>query len=157
MVYNRIKMTQEGYDKIQEELNQLITVNRREIAQLLKDAVSYGDLSENAEYEVARKLHLELETKIMQLQDKLARAQIVEKVVDTSVVDIGLSVKVKDELNEIVTYHIVGESEGNLDEMKISTASPVGKGLMGHKVGDKVQILVPNGIVEYEILDITVS
>jgi len=157
MIYNRIKMTQEGYDKIQEELNQLITVNRREIAQLLKEAVSYGDLTENAEYEVARKLHLELETKIMQLQDKLARAQIVEKVEDTSVVDIGLSVKVKDELNEIVTYRIVGESEGNLDEMKISTASPVGKGLMGHKVGDKVQILVPNGIVEYEILDITVS
>ena len=157
MVYNRIKMTQEGYDKIQEELNQLVTVNRKEIAQLLKEAVSFGDLSENAEYEVARKLHLELEAKITQLQDKLARAQIVEKVEDTSVVDIGLSVKVKDELNEIVTYHIVGESEGNLDEMKISTASPVGNGLKGHKVGEKVQILVPNGIVEYEILDITVS
>lgn len=151
---NRVKMTQEGYDKLEEELEHLKVVKRKDVAQNLKEALSFGDLSENSEYTLAVSMRDELESKINNITDRLNRAEIVERSQDTSIVNIGLKVKVRDEENKEIVYEIVGDNEGDIEKLKLSTSSPVGEALMGNPKGVLVDINVPNGSIEYKILDI---
>lgn len=152
-----IHMTREGYDKLVSEVDYLVVVKRREVAEALKEAVAFGDLAENAEYEAARATQAELESKINQLKDRISWAKVIEtEGIDLNTVSIGVKVKVLDELGEEVTYSIVGPSEGDLKNYKISTESPVGKALLGGKVGDVVKVDSPGGIIDYKILKILI-
>lgn len=151
-----ILLTQEGLDKIKAELDHLVSVGRKEVAEKLKEAISYGDLSENSEYDSAKNEQAELEVKILQLEDKIRRAKIIDENENTKdTVSIGNLIKIRDEEDgEIMEYKIVGASEADPLEGKISNDSPVGAGLLGHKEGDKVEISVPDGTRMYTILGI---
>ena len=150
-------LTQEGYNKLEEELNYLKTEKRTEIAERIKVAMGFGDLSENAEYDEAKTAQSENEQKISELEAKLRNAKVInEKEIDTETVQIGNVVKVKDmEFKETVEYTIVGSTEVSLAQNKISNESPLGKALLGAKKGDTVQVHAPAGIIKYKILDIT--
>ena len=145
-----------GYAKLQEELEYLITVKRREVAQKLKEARSFGDLSENAEYDEAKNEQAILESKINELELLISNATVVEDD-DISVNEIGVGsiIKIKDiELDEIEDLQIVGSTESDPDNGKISDESPFGKAMLGKKVGDVVEVEAPIGIVKYEIIKI---
>ena len=128
-------LTQEGYDNLDKELNYLKTEKRAEIAERIKVALGFGDLSENSEYDEAKTAQAENEVKIAELENKLRHAKIIdEKEIDTDTVQIGNTVKVLDiEFNEEVEYTIVGSTEVNLAENKISNESPLGEALLGAK------------------------
>ena len=149
-------LTQEGYNKLEEELNYLKTEKRTEIAERIKVALGFGDLSENAEYDEAKTAQSENEAKISELEDKLRHAKVInEKEIDTEVVQIGNTVLVRDkEFKEDVEYTIVGSTEVSLAENKISNESPLGKALLGAKKGDTVDVHAPAGILKYKILEI---
>ena len=156
MEEKEIILTQEGYNKIEEELNELKTTKRTEIAERIKIALGFGDLSENAEYDEAKAAQSENETKIAELEAKIRNAKVInEKEIDTKTVQIGNVVKVHDiEFDEEIHYTIVGSTEVNLAENKISNESPLGKSLLGAKKGDKVEVEAPAGIMKYKILAI---
>lgn len=157
MAEGRIPLTREGYNKKLEELDELKGPKRREIAQALAEAREKGDLSENAEYDAAKDEQAHNEKRIADLEDVLARAQILDDVnLSTDEALLGTTVKVKD-LNSGAEYNymLVSEEESDFDADKISSASPVGRALIGHKVGDVVEIDVPAGTLEYEIVDIS--
>ena len=149
-------LTQEGYDKLEEELNHLKTVKRTEIAERIKVARGFGDLSENAEYDEAKSAQSENEEQIAELETKLRNAKvIVAKEIDTKTVQIGNLVKVHDlEFDEDVEYTIVGSTEVNLAENKISNESPMGKALLGKKKGDIVDVEAPEGTIKFKVLAI---
>jgi transcription elongation factor GreA len=149
-------LTQEGYDHLDKELNFLKTEKRAEIAERIKVALGFGDLSENSEYDEAKTAQAENEVKIAELENKLRHAKIIdEKEIDTDTVQVGNTVKLLDiEFNEEVEYTIVGSTEVDLAENKISNESPLGEALLGKKKKDKVEVNAPAGIVEYKILDI---
>lgn len=149
-------MTYEGVKKLEEELEYLKTVKRKEITEKIKVALGYGDLSENSEYDEAKNEQAFTEGRILQLENMLKNAQVVdESEVPTDVVSVGSIVKVKDyEFDEEVEYTIVGSAEANPMEYKISNESPVGRGLVGRKKGEIVEISVPDGTNKFEILDI---
>ena len=149
-------LTQEGYDKLEEELNFLKTEKRTEIAERIKTARGFGDLSENAEYDEAKSAQAENEQAIADLEAKIRNAKIIDsKEIDTKTVQIGNLVKVLDlEFNEDVEYTIVGSTEVNLAENKISNESPIGKALLGCKKGDTVDVNAPDGIIQFKILAI---
>ena len=149
-------MTYEGVKKLEKELEELKTVKRKEITEKIKVALGYGDLSENSEYDEAKNEQAFTEGRILQLENMLKNAQVVdESEVPTDVVSVGSIVKVKDyEFDEEVEYTIVGSAEANPMEYKISNESPVGRGLVGRKEGEIVEIAVPDGINKFEILDI---
>lgn len=149
-------MTYEGVKKLEEELEYLKTVKRKEITEKIKVALSFGDLSENSEYDEAKNEQAFVEGRIAQLENMLKNATIVdESEIPTDFVSIGSIVKLKDyEFDEEVEYIIVGSAEADPINNKISNESPVGRGLIGKKVGDIVEIQVPNGISKYEILGI---
>ena len=149
-------LTQEGFDKLEQELENLKTVKRVEIAERIKVALGFGDLSENSEYDEAKNAQAENETKIAELENKIRHAKIIdEKDIDTETVQVGNIVKVHDEeYDEDVTYTIVGSTEVNLAENKISNESPVGAAIVGKRVGDIVEVHVPAGILKYKILTI---
>ncbi len=151
-----ILLTQEGLEKIKAELDELVSVGRKEVAAKLKEAISYGDLSENSEYDSAKNEQAELEVKILQLEDKIRRAKIItESDTSAGTVSIGNVVKIKDEQDgEIMEYKIVGASEADPLEGKISNDSPVGAGVLGHKEGDTIEVVVPDGTREYTIISI---
>ncbi len=157
MEEKEIILTQEGYNKLEEELNLLKTEKRTEISERIKIALGFGDLSENAEYDEAKTAQRENEEKIAELENQLRNAKIIdEKGIDTETVQIGNIVKVHDiEFDEDVEYTIVGSTEVNLSENKISNESPLGKALLGAKRGDTVDVDAPAGIIKYKILDIT--
>ena len=150
-------LTQEGYDKIEKELEFLRTEKRTEIAERIKVALGFGDLSENSEYDEAKNAQAENEGKIAELENKIRHAKIIDEAeIDTKTVQIGNTVKLYDvEFEEEVEYTIVGSTEVNLAENKISNESPIGKALLGAKKGAKVQVNAPVGVIEYEIRKIT--
>jgi len=156
MEEKEVILTQEGYNKLEEELNFLKTEKRTEIAERIKVALGFGDLSENSEYDEAKSAQAENEIQITELENKLRNAKIInEKEIDTETVQIGNLVKLHDiEFDEDVEYTIVGSTEVSLAENKISNESPLGKALLGAKKGDKVDVHAPAGIIKYKILDI---
>ena len=151
-------MTKEGYKKKMEEIAYLESVKRPEISRAIAEARDKGDLSENAEYDAAKEAQGMLEMKIAQLKDLVANARIIdESKLTTDEVQLMSVVTIKNvKTGATQTYTIVADSEANLREMKISTSTPIAKGLMGHKVGDVVEIKVPAGIMEFEILEIAI-
>lgn len=149
-------LTQEGYNKLEEQLNYLKTEKRTEIAERIKTARGFGDLSENSEYDEAKTAQRENEEEIAELEQKIRNAKIIDEAeIDTKTVQIGNLVKLLDiEFNEEVEYTIVGSTEVNLAENKISNVSPIGKALLGRKKGEQVDVEAPDGIVQYKILAI---
>ena len=152
-------MTKEGYKKKIEEIAYLENVKRPEVTAAIAEARDKGDLSENAEYDAAKEAQGMLEMKIAQLKDIVANARIIdESKLNTDAVSLLSTVKIKNVKNGMVLkYTIVSESEANLKEMKISSATPIAKGLMGHKVGDVVDVKVPAGTMQFEILEISLE
>lgn len=157
MEEKEVLLTQEGYNNLEKELNYLKTEKRAEVADRIKVALGFGDLSENSEYDEAKTAQAENENKIAQLEDKLRHAKIIdEKDIDTETVQVGNIVKVLDmEFDEKVEYTIVGSTEVNLAENKISNESPIGKALLGAKKGSTVEVNAPAGVIKYQILSIT--
>lgn len=151
-------MTQEGYDKIMAQLEELKTTGRQEAAQAIAEARSQGDLSENAEYDAAKDAQGMLELKINDLEKAMATVKIIsEDDIDTSQVNILTVVRVKNhKVNKEFTYKLVSEAESNIKERKISVSSPIGSGLLGKKVGDIAEVQVPAGLMKLEILEITI-
>lgn len=155
-------MTYEGLKKLEDELEYLKTVKRKDITEKIKVALSFGDLSENAEYDEAKNDQAFVEGRIIQLENMLKNASIVdESDIKTDIVNIGAKVKVKDldfdpelDFDEEMELFIVGSAEADPLENKISNESPIGSGLMGKKVGEYADIPVPDGIKRYEILGI---
>lgn len=150
--------TKDGLDKLKAELNELKTKGRADMAKQIAEARDKGDLSENAEYDAAKEAQGLLELKISKLEKVVGDARIIdESSIDTSKVSILSTVKIKNSKNKMeVTYQLVAEEEADLKSGKISVQSPIGKGLLGKKKGEKAVIKVPAGDVEFEILDITV-
>ena len=142
-----ILLTQEGYDNLEKEVEYLKTEKRAEIAERIRVALGFGDLSENSEYDEAKNAQAENEVKIAELENKIRYAKIIdEKDIDTETVQIGNKVKVLDvEFDEKIEYTIVGSTEVNLAENKISNESPLGIALLKHKIGDVVEVASPNG------------
>lgn len=151
-------LTAEAYNKKHAELEQLKTSGRDEIAERIKEARSFGDLSENSEYDEALNDQAKLEAKISQLESELKDAKILdESTINTEMVHLGSKVKIHDEeYDEVEEYQILGESQANPDEGIISDQSAVGKALLGHKAGDVVDVLLPNGsTISFKILEIS--
>ncbi len=149
--------TKEGLDKLTKELNLLKTKGRADIARQIAEARDKGDLSENAEYDAAKDAQGHLEAKIAQLGNLLSNARLLdESNIDTSVCSILSKVTIKNKKNGAsVTYMLVSEEEADLKTMRISTQSPIGKGILGKKKGDIAKIKTPAGEIEFEIMDIT--
>ncbi|GMA57094.1 transcription elongation factor GreA [Alicyclobacillus sacchari] len=156
MAEKEVLLTPEGLRKLEEELELLKSVKRREVAERIKVAISYGDISENSEYEDAKNEQAFIEGRIMTLEKQLRNARIInEDEVDTNVVSIGSTVTLRDvEFDEDVQYTIVGSAEANPAENKISNESPVGKALLGKTIGSIVEVNVPAGVIQFKILDI---
>lgn len=151
-----ILLTQEGYQKLEDEVEFLKTVRRREVAERIKVAISFGDISENSEYDEAKNEQAQMEERILKLENMIRRAVIIdESKIDSNIVTIGSIVKVNDiDFEEEVEYVIVGSAEADPYEGKISNESPVGKALLGRTVGDVVDVQVPDGVAKFEILEI---
>ena len=149
-------LTQEGFNKLEEELNYLKTEKRTEIAERIKVARGFGDLSENSEYDEAKNAQAENEQQIAELEIKIRHAKVIDnKEIDTKTVQIGNTVKLYDEeFEEEVVYTIVGSTEVNLAENKISNESPIGKALLGRKKGETVEAQAPDGVIKFKILAI---
>ena len=156
MEEKEVLLTQEGYNNLEKELNYLKTEKRAEVADRIKVALGFGDLSENSEYDEAKTAQAENENKIAQLEDKLRHAKIIdEKDIDTETVQVGNIVKVLDmEFDEKIEYTIVGSTEVNLAENKISNESPLGAALLGARKNHVVEVNAPAGIMKYKILSI---
>ena len=152
-----ILLTQEGYDNLEKELEELKTVKRYEISERIKVALGFGDLSENSEYDEAKNAQAANENKIAELEAKLRYAKIIdESEIDTKTVQVGNIVRVLDmEFDEEVEYTIVGTTEVDLSQNKISNESPIAKALLGKKAKDIVDVETPSGILKMKILKIT--
>jgi len=150
--------TEEGLKKLKEELHFLKTKERASVTKQIAEARDKGDLSENAEYDAAREAQGMLEARIAKLEDTLSNARLRDaSSLDASKVSILTKVKIKNsKTKQVVEYTLVTQSEANLKEGKISVDSPIGKGLMGKKVGDKVDVTVPAGIIPFEIMAISI-
>ncbi len=151
------QMSREGFEKLQNELNELITIKRAEVAQKLKEARSYGDLSENAEYDEAKNEQAILEAQIAELQHTLDNAEVVDDS-SISVDEIGMSSVIKIRrvgTDKIETFTIVGTNHANVKEGKISDESPIGKAAMRKKVGDIFIVNAPAGELKFEVLEIS--
>lgn len=152
-----VLLTQEGYDKLEKELEYLRTEKRAEVAERIKVALGFGDLSENSEYDEAKTAQAENEAKIADLENKIRYAKIIdESEIDTKTVQVGNVVKVFDmEFEEEETYTIVGSTEVDLSQNKISNESPIGAALLGAKKNQIVEVNAPAGIIKYKVLSIT--
>jgi transcription elongation factor GreA len=151
-----IYLTQEGYEKLVNELEQLKTVKRRALAKAIGEARAYGDISENAEYDAAKDAQAHNEKEIMELEDKLARVRILDKNIANDEVLIGATVKLLDmDTQEELEYTLVSELEADYNQGKISVSSPVGAGLLGHKENEIAEIKIPAGILKYKIIRIS--
>jgi len=157
MAGGKVVLTKEGYDKLQKELEYLRGEKRRQIVKDIQEAREKGDLSENAEYDAAKEAQAHNEKRIAEMQDVLLRAQILDSTkLSNDEVLIGTTVKVKDkDTDEEIDYTLVSEEESDFEMNKISVSSPVGKALVGRKVGDVVDVKVPAGVIQYEILNIS--
>jgi len=152
-----ILLTQEGYDNLEKELDYLKTEERAAIAERIRVALGFGDLSENSEYDEAKNAQAANEIKIADLENKIRHAKIIdESEIDTKTVQIGNKVTVKDiEFDEDVEYTIVGSTEVDLASNKISNESPIGAALLGAKKGETVEANTPGGILKFKVLAIT--
>lgn len=151
-----IYMTQEGYEKLVNELENLKTVKRRALSKAVGEARSQGDISENAEYDAARDAQAHNEKHILELENKLAQVRILDKNMPKDEVLIGATVKLKDmDTDEELEYTLVSELESDYNQNKISVNSPVGQGLLGHKVNQIAEIKIPAGILKYKIIKIS--
>lgn len=150
-------LTEEGLQKLKDELDQLTKVERPAISQMIAEARDKGDLSENAEYEAAKEAQGMLELKISKLKEAVANSRIIDETkIDTDKVQILNKVKIRNKKNNsIMQYIIVSESEADLKVGKISVNTPIAKGLLGKRVGDIVDINVPSGIIPFEIVEIS--
>ena len=152
---NRYKMSQERLDELKKELEYLQTVREKEVAEQIKEARSFGDLSENSEYDEAKTEQGKLYSRIAEVKNLIDNAEIVEMAAAAGTVGHGSTVKVRDlEFDEIVEYHIVGSQEANPMQCLVSSDSPFGRGLLGHTVGEIVDVEAPAGILKFEILAI---
>ena len=156
MEEKEVILTKEGFDKLEAELDYLKTEERAAIAERIRVALGFGDLSENSEYDEAKTAQAENEVKIAELENKLRHAKIInEKEIDTDTVQIGNTVKVLDiEFDEEIEYTIVGSTEVDLADNKISNESPLGAALLGAKKKQTVEVNAPAGVMKYKILDI---
>lgn len=156
MSSKEVIMTIEGLKKIEDELEYLKTVRRKEVAEKIKAALAFGDISENSEYDEAKNDQADLEKRIMKLEGLLSNARIIdESEIKTDEVSVGSLVTLKDiEFDELVEYAIVGATEADPYENKISNESPVGKALLGKKVGAVIEVAVPDGFAKFEIMKI---
>ena len=150
-------MTQEGYEKLKNELDELKTKGRENVAKAIAEAREKGDLSENAEYDAAKNAQGMLEMKINEMEKMFSTARVIdESQLDTSKVTVLTNVTIKNITNGAeVTYKLVAEAEANLKEKKISVNSPIGHGLLGKSVGDMAQIQTPAGLINFEIVNIS--
>lgn len=147
-----IILTREGFDKLETELQHLKTVRRREVAKRIKQAREFGDISENSEYEDAKNEQAFLEGRVREIEQMLRNARIIDDEVADDVVHLGRTVTLRDlENEEVITYSLVGSAEADPLNYKISNESPLGKAIIGKKVGDIVEIDAPIGIIKYEI------
>jgi transcription elongation factor GreA len=150
-------LTPEGLEELKAELEELKTVKRKELAERLKVAISYGDLKENSEYHSAKDDQSFMETRILQLERMLTKARVV-KSTDSSAIGVGSFVKLNDmEFKEIVEYRVVSPAEADVQNNKISYESPLGKELIGKTVGDVISVSAPMGVIQYEVLEIRAS
>jgi len=149
-----IYLTREGYKKLETELNYLRTVRRQEVARRLHEALAEGDILENAELEAARNEQAFVEGRILELEDLLRRAEIIEENGPGEVVRLGSWVTIVEGDGPPETYHIVGPAEASPSEGKISYESPLGKALMGHRVGDEVTVNAPDGVLTFRVVEI---
>ena len=151
-------LTQQGYDKLREEIEYLQTDKRREVAERIRVAREFGDIAENAEYDDAKNEQAMLEARIAQLEDKLRSATVIDaSSITNDVVGVGSVVHVKDEAGKSTKYTIVGSAEANPGEAKLSNESPVGKALLGRKRGEEVEISTPRGERKLKITKIDVG
>ncbi|EMS71002.1 transcription elongation factor GreA [Ruminiclostridium cellobioparum] len=157
MSAKEVVLTYEGLKKLEEELEFLRGTKRKEVAERIKQALSFGDISENSEYDEAKNEQAQVEGRIVQLESMLKHARLIdEDDVKTDVVSLGSRVRLFDvEFEEEVEYLIVGSTEANPLKSKISNESPVGAALMGHKVGEIVEVQVPDGAIKFKILEIS--
>ena len=157
MEEKEVLLTKEGYEKLEQELDELKTTKRAEIAERIKVALGFGDLSENSEYDEAKSAQAANETKIAELENKLRYAKIIdESEIDTKTVQVGNTVKLLDiEFNEEVSYTLVGSTEVDLAQNKISNESPIGSAILGAKKNQIVEVQAPAGVVQYKVLSIT--
>ncbi len=159
MENKEILLTQEGYNKIEEELEYLKTEKRSEIAERIKVALGFGDLSENSEYDEAKNAQAQNEIKIVDLENKLRYAKIInESEIDTKTVQVGNTVKIRDlDFDEDFEYTIVGSTEVDLSQNKISNESPIGLALIGAKKNQVVEVQIPDGVAKYKVLGISIA
>ncbi|WP_077368897.1 transcription elongation factor GreA [Anaerosalibacter sp. Marseille-P3206] len=157
MVERSVFLTVDGLKKLEDELDELKTVRRKEVAERIKQALAFGDISENSEYDEAKNEQAQLEERIVKVETMLRNAKIIDdEDITTDRVSIGSKVLVKDlEYDEEIEYTIVGVAESDPYEGKISNESPVGSALLGSKSGDTVEVHVPDGIIKYEVISIT--
>lgn len=155
----KIFLTQKGYDELQERLDYLTGQGRQEMSEKIKLAREYGDLSENAEYDAAKNEQAFMEQEIKEIAEKLRNAEIIdESNLDSKTVSIGSIVKLQDmELDEKVEIKIVGSSEANIMNNKISNESPIGQSLIGKKKGAVVDVNTPSGVLKYKIISISID
>jgi len=156
---DRVPMTARGYEQIKEDLKQLKNVERPKNVKEIEEAIAHGDLSENAEYHAAKERQGHLEARISLLEDRMARAQVIDPTgQSTDRVSFGCTVRLEDtETGEEVRYTIVGEDESDVSAGRISLASPVGRALMGKAVDDTVEVKVPKGTRELDVLEILIE
>ena len=153
----KVMLTYEGLEKLENELDYLKTTKRKEVSEKIKQALSFGDLSENSEYDEAKNEQGQVEARIAQLENMLKNAKVIDDdEIDINVVSLGSRVEVLDmEFDEKCVYTIVGSTEADPSKQIISDESPVGKALIGHKVDDVVDAEVPSGVIQFKILAIT--
>ena len=152
-----ILLTREGYEKIVAEHEELVSVKRMEVAERIKEAISYGDISENSEYDSAKNEQAELEERINKLENMIRKGKIIDgNSIPTDAIALGHKVKIKDLASgEEIEYSIVGSTEADPFEGKISNESLVGNALLGKKVKEEVEIVVPDGIAKYQVISIS--
>ena len=153
----QVLLTDEGLKNLETELDELKTIKRKEIAEKIKVALSFGDLSENSEYDEAKNEQAIVEARIASIENMLKNVQVInEDELSTEIIHVGSKVKVRDiEFDDICEYKIVGSSETDPVNGRISDESPVGKSLIGHKVGETVEVETPAGSMSYEVLEIS--
>ncbi len=149
-------LTRKGEEKLKEELNELKSVRRREVAEKIKVALSFGDLSENSEYDEAKNEQGMIESRIAEIEQTLAHAQIIDDDdISTEKVGIGTTVKILDmDMDEELEFKMVGTKEADINSGKMSDESPIGAAIMGHEVGETVEVETPSGVIGFKILEI---
>lgn len=152
---SEVILTKQGYKELEDKLNLLKTVKRQEISQIIAEARAQGDLSENAEYDAAKDEQARIEGEIVEIEAKLRNAKIIEKSGDDTTISLGSEVKILNlKNNKEMVYRIVGTTESDPFNNKISNESPVGKALLGKRLGDVVDVVNPNGTIQFKILEI---